>query len=99
MQKEIENASVPLQNEGLNTDFFEIMENNKNVTPFMKLFWQQQKQAAQGNQKTIRYHPMILRFCISLAAKSSAAYDELRATTNILTLPCRRTLRDYSNLQ
>ena len=39
---------------------------------------------------------MILRFCISLAAKSSSAYDELRAT-NILTLPCRRTLRDYSN--
>ena len=39
MQKEIENASIPLQNEGLNTDFFEIMENNKNVTPFMKLFF------------------------------------------------------------
>ena len=96
MQKEIENASIPLQNEGLNTDFFEIMENNKNVTPFMKLFWQQQKQVAQGNPKAIRYHPMILRFCISLAAKSSSAYDELRAT-NILTLPCRRTLRDYSN--
>ena len=38
MQKEIENASIPLQNEGLNTDFFEIMENNKNVTPFIKLF-------------------------------------------------------------
>ena len=31
-----------------------------------------------------------------MAAKSSSAYDELRAT-NILTLPCRRTSRDYSN--
>ena len=39
---------------------------------------------------------MIIRFCISLVAKSPSAYDELR-TTNVLTLPCRRTLRDYSN--
>ena len=39
---------------------------------------------------------MIIRFYISLAAKSPSAYDELR-TTNVLTLPCRRTLRDYSN--
>ena len=62
----------------------------------MRLFWQQQKLAAQGNPKAIRYHPMIIRFCISLAAKSPSAYNELR-TTNVLTLPCRRTLRDYSN--
>ena len=39
---------------------------------------------------------MIIRFCISLAAKSASAYDELR-NTGILTLPSRRTLRDYTN--
>ena len=40
---------------------------------------------------------MIIRFCLSLAAKSASAYDELRSR-NILTLPTRRTLRDYKNV-
>ena len=39
---------------------------------------------------------MIIRFCLSLAAKSASAYDEL-CSSNILTLPTRRTLRDYKN--
>ena len=33
---------------------------------------------------------------MSLASKSASAYDELRET-NVLTLPSRRTLRDYRN--
>ena len=66
MQKEIDNSSLPLQNEDLNNDFYQIMENNKNITPFMRLSWQQQKLAAQGNPKAIKLHPMIIRFCISL---------------------------------
>ena len=37
---------------------------------------------------------MRVRFCLSIAAKSPSAYDELRSS-NILTLPSRRTLRDY----
>ena len=36
---------------------------------------------------------MIIRFCLSLTA---SAYDELRSS-NILTLPSRRTLKDYKN--
>ena len=39
---------------------------------------------------------MIIRFCLSLASKSSSAYDELRSS-NILKLPSRRTLIDYKN--
>eukprot|EP00794_Sanderia_malayensis_P002902 gene2902-3354_t len=39
---------------------------------------------------------MIIRFCISLAAKSASAYDELR-NSGALTLPSRRTLRDFRN--
>ena len=39
---------------------------------------------------------MIIRFCLSLAAKSASAYDELR-DSKVLTLPSRRTLRDYRN--
>ena len=39
---------------------------------------------------------MIIRICLSLTAKSASAYDELR-DSNVLTLPSRGTLRDYSN--
>ena len=38
---------------------------------------------------------MIIRCCLSLAAKSASAY-ELRSS-NIFTLPTRRTLRDYKD--
>ena len=72
------------------------MEENEIENPFTKLFWQEQKKFAQGNSLAIRYHPMIIRFCISLASKSPSAYDELR-DTGLLTLPSRRTLRDYTN--
>ena len=63
------------------------------VSPFMKLFWEQQR-ALIGKGTGVRYHSMIIRFCLSLAAKSASAYDELRSS-NILTLPTRRTLKDY----
>ena len=82
--------------EELGLDFQKIMsENDKNITPFMKLFWEQQ-QKSFGKGTTVRYHPMIIRFCLSLASKSASSYDELRSS-NVLTLPSRRTLRDYKN--
>ena len=40
---------------------------------------------------------MIIRFCLSLAAKSPSAYDEMR-NLNILILPSRGTLRDCKNV-
>ena len=39
---------------------------------------------------------MIIRFCLSLAAKSSSCNEELR-NSGILILPSQRTLRDYRN--
>ena len=62
----------------------------------MKLFWEQQQVAFKSKSNAIKYHPMIIRFCLSLAAKSSSAYAELR-DSKVLTLPSRRTLRDYRN--
>ena len=47
----------------------------------------------------IRYHLMIIKFCLNLAAKSSSAYKDLRydKTTGILVLSRLRTLRGYKN--
>ena len=43
-----------------------------------------------------RYHPHVIRFCLSIHAKSPAAYRELR-DSGVLVLPSERTLRDYRN--
>ena len=68
------------------------------MTPFMKLFWEQQKQFTKNKSATSNcYHPMIIRFCLSLASKSASAYDELRSSKCPYTTPSCRTLRDYKN--
>ena len=43
---------------------------------------------------------MIIKYCLSLQAKSPAAYEQLRLQkdgTGVLVLPSKRTLRDYRN--
>ena len=95
MCAEIEHDSIEVTSE-FASDISEIMgKNNENASPFMKLFWKQQKLAFVG-KKVSQYHPMIIRFSLSLAAKPAAAYDELR-DSKILTSPSRRTLRDHRN--
>ena len=96
MKSELETSSVQIDNE-LNNDFINILsDSNTKITPFMNLFWQQQKKLFQCKSTGVRYHPMIIRYCLSLAAKSKSAYEELR-NSNILRLPSTRTLRDYKN--
>ena len=81
----------------LKDDIHDLMENNLEVaSPFMKLFWKEQKKYLSINPKARKYHLVIIRFCLSLAAKSPSAYDELR-NSNILILLSRGTLRDYKN--
>ena len=73
ISKEISTKGVDIEDEVLSNDFYEIMENNNNV------MFKKTKKLANGNPNTIKYHPLMIRFCISLAAKSASAYDELRS--------------------
>ena len=96
MQIELQKSSVVVDHD-LSKDLTEVMSHNTSgVTPFMNLFWQQQKKMFSSNPNGIRYHPMIIRYCLSIAAKSPSAYNEIR-NSNILKLPSLRTLRDYKN--
>ena len=68
----------------------------------MKLFWEEQpKYLSSSSSRSIRDHPMIIKYRLSLAAKSSSAYSDLRydsrTGSGVLILPCLRTLRDYKN--
>ena len=103
MKKALDNNSH-IVNPELSTDFQKLFSqfNEKDVPPSMKLFWhEQQIYITLSSPSCIRYHPMILKFCLNLAAKSSSAYKDLRydnkTGTGVLVLPSRRTLRDYKN--
>ena len=70
----------------------------------MKLFWEEQQKHISSSSPTstiIKYPPMIIKFCLNLAVKSSSAYKDLQydtvTRTGILVLPRLRTLRDYKN--
>ena len=62
---------------------------------FPGVFWEQQLSAAsKKNARSIRWHPLIIKWCLYLHHKSSGAYNMLR-DSGILQLPSGRTLRDY----
>ena len=102
MQKSITEKSQPVDSE-LGKDFVKIFsERKEDVPPFMKLFWEEQQQyLSASNSKSVRYHPQIIKFCLSLAAKSSSTYSDIRddksSGSGTLVLPSLRTLRDYKN--
>ena len=72
---------------------------SKNISPFMKLFWEEKQNYLKSSKTDIRYHPGITRYCLALASKSSVAYDEIRydenTGTSFVILLSRRRLRDY----
>lgn len=101
MKEEICNKSMPVDVD-LGKDLMTIMSENKtNVPPFMKLFWEEQQKYLSSSKTGVRYHPMIIRYCLGLAAKSPAVYDEIRFdeknNSGFVMLPSRRRLRDYKN--
>ena len=102
LQGEIDKSAMVVESE-LGEDLRTIISNTdqNKLSPFMKFFWQEQQKYVQKSRNTVRYHPMIIRYCLALCAKSSAAYDAIRydekSGTGFVILPSRRRLRDYKN--
>ena len=110
LEEQLENMRKALEKESkiinpeLNNDLVTLFSGSdqKDAPPFMKLFWEEQQKYIKSSSPTsIRYHPMIIKFCLNLAAKSSSSYNDLRcdskAGSGILVLPSLRTLRNYKN--
>ena len=96
MEKELNTNSVPVC-EDMSQDILSIMcASEKKMTHFMELFWKQQKKLVSSSTTAVRSHPMIIRYCLSLATKSPSCYKKLRES-GILKLPSLRTLCDYKN--
>ena len=88
----------------LESDLLDIMrENDEKVKAshpegsFTRIFWEEQLKAASvGNMKQIRWHPVMIKFCLNLKLLSTSAYHSLR-TSGFMKLPSERTLRDYTH--
>lgn len=81
--------------------FSEIMEKSENEfdesTP-MGLLWQQQLEQSRKHAKGMRWHPLIIRWCLSIYHKSPAAYRQIASKRNeFLRLPHVSTLKKYIN--
>ena len=86
----------------LSNDFKQLFSgcDKATVPNFLKLFWDEQQKYIQAScSSSVKYHPMFIKYCLNLAAKSSSAYSDLRYDSKtgngILVLPSLRTLRDY----
>ena len=64
---------------------------------FQRLFWDQQQTASSlKNSKSMRWHPLIIKWCLYLRHLSSKGYELLR-NSGCIKLPSQRTLRDYTH--
>ena len=102
LQNEIKKHSV-IVSADLHTDLQDIFNkcDKRKISPLMKLLWEEQLKNINMSASQVRYHPMIIKFCLALYGKSPAAYDHLRFNekegTGCIILPSKRTLRDYRN--
>lgn len=88
----------------LNSDFVSIMNSNSDRInasypegSFARLFWEEQLKAASvKDPRLMRWHPVMIKWCLNLKLISSAAYHCLH-TSGFVKLPSERTLRDYTH--
>ena len=64
---------------------------------FQRLFWDQQVKALHAKtSKSMRWHPMMVKWCLYLRHLSGKAYEILHES-GCVRLPSQRTLRDYTH--
>ncbi len=90
---------------GMHNDLVTIMQEQSSEVgkafpnnSFRQLFWQQQLEAAlKKNPKQMRWHPLMVRWCLSLKLRSSSTYEAMY-NSGLIKLPSQRTLRDYTHV-
>ena len=80
----------------ISEDLTNIIRDSK-MTPAQSIFFQQQVKYSQLNNKSsMKWHPAILRFALSVFEASRSAYERMR-DSGFLALPTSRTLFDYTH--
>ena len=63
---------------------------------FFLTLLQDQAKALNMPSRQMRWHPLVLKWCLRIYSKSHSIYDDLRSS-GFLKLPSGRTLSDYKN--
>ena len=95
----IQNEGVLLQNDICEVMSSVIEEKNCPFDPTSPQFllWEQQKlQSKMQDKRGMRWHPVIIRWCLSIYLKSPGAYKHIKSM-GFLNLPCKNTLLKYIN--
>ena len=96
MEREIKSNSIEVD-DVLEGDIQNILANSDmDCSPHMKFFLEQQKKLLASPKFGRRYHPHLIRFCLSIHSKSPLVYRDL-SESGVLVLPSERVLRDYRN--
>jgi len=104
LQTEFERNTIGLSEKD-SSDIRNIMMDNTKLVEmeypdpesFQRLFWEQQAKFNRAKSaKGMRWHPMIIKWCLYLRYKSRAAYTAMKSA-GFIHLPSDRTLQDYSN--
>ena len=98
----MELRGVVLQDD-LNSDLTEIIKEKSSLVlesypegSFARAFWENQKRAsALKDSRSMRWDPLMIRWCLYLRHLSGASYEMLRES-GAIKLPSQRTLRDYT---
>ena len=83
-------------------DLMKAVQNDHDVCPFetdspQVLLWEQQKiQANTTDKRAMVWHPLIIRWCLSIYLKSPGTYKHIR-NSPFMSLPCKNTLLKYIN--
>ena len=64
---------------------------------FQRIFWEEQQKAQSlHNSRSMRWHPLFVKWCLYLRHLSGRSYELLRKS-GCIHLPSQRTLRDYTH--
>ena len=102
LEEAIQQRGLAVDSE-LHREFRETMSQNADTMSqqlpegsFSRMFWENQLRAAQlKDARSMRWDPIMIRWCLYLRHLSGRAYDMMRES-GVVNLPSQRTLRDYT---
>ena len=97
--EELETIGVTVDSD-MHQDLEKIMEEEEKTTchqnSFQRLFWEQQlNDAWQCNANSMRWHPLMIRWCLYLRHQSQSAYETLDAFLSSRNVHCTTTLTTF----
>jgi len=94
--EEVIKQQPAIQNDDFKRIFWEQQVYISCVTNCFMQQWLWQVAASKAAKTGVRWHPLFVRWCLNIMLTSGKTYDIIR-DSGLISLPSRRTLRDYTH--